>query len=409
MNYSETLDYLFSQLPMFQRIGKTAFKADLKTTTQLMEMLGNPERKLKTIHIAGTNGKGSVAHLISSVLQEQGYKTGLYTSPHLVDFRERIKLNGELCSEDFVVDFVEKYREKFEELKPSFFEMTVAMAFDYFVEQEVDIAVVEVGMGGRLDSTNVLLPELSVITNIGFDHTAFLGNTIAEIAREKAGIIKNETPVVVGKCNDEVHNVMLEVSKKLAAPIRFVDDYSLRVPRSGLHGAYQRENEQTAFLALQLLAENGWEITVEGLKRGFENVVANTSFQGRWQILSENPLTVCDAGHNEDGLKAAMKEVEKTPHQQLHIVLGMVSDKEIGKMLDLLPLEAVYYFAKANIPRGLDAQELERQAKSKALSGNCYASVQEAFFAAQQKAAKEDLIFIGGSFFTVAEVLAIIR
>ena len=409
MNYSETLDYLFSQLPMFQRIGKPAFKADLKTTIQLMDMLGNPEKKLKSVHIAGTNGKGSVAHLISSVLQEQGYKTGLYTSPHLVDFRERIKVNGQFCSEEYVVQFVEKYREQFEDLKPSFFEITVAMAFDYFVEQQVDIAVVEVGMGGRLDSTNVLLPELSVITNIGLDHTAFLGNTIPEIAREKAGIIKSETPVVVGHCGDEVHKVMLEVSKEKAAPIRFVDDFSLRVPQSALVANYQRENEKTAFLALQILAESGWRISVEGLKRGFENVIRNTGLQGRWQVLSENPLTVCDAGHNEEGLKAAMEEIAKTPHNQLHIVLGMVKDKEIDKMLDLLPRAANFYFAKANIPRGLDAVELRDQANQKGLKGDSYSSVEEAFRSAQKHASADDLVFIGGSFFTVAEVLGIIR
>lgn len=405
MTYEETLEWLYSQLPVYQRIGKAAYKADLTNTHQLCQLLGNPERTLKCVHVAGTNGKGSVSHMIASVLQETGYKTGLYTSPHLSDFRERIRINGEMISKEYIMNFVSTHREAFLAMELSFFEMTVGLAFSYFKDMKVDIAVLETGMGGRLDSTNVVSPELSVITNIGIDHTQFLGNTLGEIASEKAGIIKAGVPVVVGRKQPETQHVFEETAKQNGSSIIFAQDVTTHDPTTDLAGNYQLENLKTAQVVLSELNKSGWLIKNEHVTAGLNNVIKNTGIKGRWQILSKEPLTICDVGHNRDGIRWVVDQIKKTPHKQLHFVLGMVNDKEIDVILKLLPNNAIYYFCQPNIPRGLSQTVLQESAKALGLFGDCYHGVKQAFNAAQATAKTGDLIFIGGSTFVVAEVV----
>jgi dihydrofolate synthase/folylpolyglutamate synthase len=406
MTYHEVLDYLYAQLPMFQRVGPAAYKPGLDNTYKLLEIIGNPHIGLHCVHIAGTNGKGSTSHLIASVLQEAGYKTGLCTSPHLKDFRERIKINGALIPKEDVAAFVNEYKSAWDVIQPSFFEMTIALSFWYFKQKKTDIAVIETGLGGRLDSTNVILPEVAVITNIGMDHMNLLGDTIELIAAEKAGIIKKNTPVVIGPMRGEAAMVMKQKASALQSAI--IDASGLlpeNVPETSLRGHYQNENRRTAYAALQLLQHGGWKIEETHIRDGFMRVIENTSLLGRWQQLGENPLIIADVAHNEDGIRSVIQQLNNMQFNRLHVVLGMVSDKDISRVLALLPQNAIYYFCKANIPRGMDASMLAEQASEFGLHGEIYASVNAAFTHAQKNASPDDLIFVGGSVFTVAEVL----
>ncbi|MDD2488633.1 MAG: bifunctional folylpolyglutamate synthase/dihydrofolate synthase [Bacteroidales bacterium] len=428
MNYEETINYLFTFLPMFQRIGAAAYKSDLSNTIALMEALDNPQNKFKSIHVAGTNGKGSTSHLLASLLREKGLKVGLHTSPHLKDFRERIRVNGVMVEKDWVVDFVEKNKSIIEEIQPSFFETAVAMTFKYFEEQKVDVAIIEVGMGGRLDSTNVLSPLLSVITNISFDHTEFLGKDLASIAGEKAGIIKDNTPVVIGQTQEETAPVFIKRAKEHNSNISFADQiYSIRNPRhidtklmvdvykkddllykdlvSVLSGNYQLKNITTVICAIEELGKIGYCFSEEELRTGFLNLQTNAPLMGRWQTLSTNPLTICDTGHNEDGLSYVIEQINQTPYNNLHFVLGMVNDKDIDKVLSMLPKKAHYYLCKADIPRGLDVEILAEKTKQAGLIYSKYKSVKEALDAAQRNAKENDLVFVGGSTYTVAEIV----
>ncbi len=428
MDYNQTLEFLFSQLPMFQRIGAAAYKASLDNTIALAELTGNPEQRLKTIHIAGTNGKGSVSSMIASIMQENGYKTGLFTSPHLSDFRERIKINGEMIDKEYIVNFVEQYTGLFQNIKPSFFEWTFALAMKWFHDNQTDIAIIETGMGGRLDSTNIINPLLSVITNIGMDHTAFLGDTVPAIAREKAGIIKQGIPVVIGQSHAETDPVFLEVSKQHAAAIMFADKnfkteisehqlhtecMNVKVYESGiskticcpLTGEYQLKNIATVMAAMRVLTKNYKEFGSLCIGEGIRNTIKNTGLKGRWQTIGQNPLIICDIGHNPDGIKEVVMQIKKTPYKNLHIVLGVVNDKDVKTMLMLLPANAVYYFCKADIPRGLDAIELQNTANDFGLKGDVYPSVKSALENARAMALPEDLVFVGGSAFVVAEVV----
>jgi dihydrofolate synthase/folylpolyglutamate synthase len=421
MNYEETLNFLYSQLPMFQRIGAAAYKANLDNTYALMGILDHPHQKFKSVHIAGTNGKGSTAHMLASIYQEAGFKTGLYTSPHLKDFRERIRLNGEMIPKEYVVDFVAKYADEFSPILPSFFELTMAMAFEFFADEKVDMVILETGMGGRLDSTNIVIPELSIITNIGMDHIQFLGDTIPKIAEEKAGIIKKEIPVLIGERQIETKAVFAAKANEMNTFIHYAEDLiglkkldksdeffavfngnkllfeNLAFP---LRGNYQLNNLKTVLAASVLL-----EIPLDAVKSGIEKVLKNTHFAGRWQVLSKSPLTICDTAHNEDGLRYVVKQLEQTPHKILHFVLGVVNDKDIEHILEILPKDAIYYFCKADIPRGLNVVILQTKAKEIGLKGNSYSSVTNALKAAQKSADTDDLVFVGGSIFTVAEVV----
>jgi dihydrofolate synthase/folylpolyglutamate synthase len=405
MNYQQTLTYLFEQLPMYQRMGKAAYKADLTNTIELCKILGNPENKFKSIHIAGTNGKGSTSHMLASVLQEAGYKVGLYTSPHLKDFRERVKINGEMISENQVIDFVEQYKLQFKLINLSFFEWTVGLAFTFFAEEKVDIAIIETGLGGRLDSTNVVTPEIAVITNIGIDHTQFLGETIQEIAGEKAGIIKANIPIIISEEQEDIKAVFFDKANALNAPIYFASNIVNTNYESDLKGIYQTKNIKGVVLATSILRENGWLISEDNLKNGLLNVVENTGLLGRWQTLSTNPLIICDTGHNEAGIKEILTQLNTLKYNKLHFVFGAVNDKSIDKILALLPKTASYYFCQAKIPRALDVNELSVLAKEKGLKGGSYKSVEEALFAAKNNFNNEDLIFVGGSTFVVAEVV----
>lgn len=408
MNYSETLDWLFSQLPMYQRIGQSAYKADLKATIDLIAHLNHPEKHFKSVHIAGTNGKGSTSHMLASIFQESGYKTGLYTSPHLKDFRERIKINGKMIPQQTVVDFVEKHKPFFEDHQLSFFEMTVGLAFDYFKEEKVDIAIVETGMGGRLDSTNIILPELSVITNIGFDHTQFLGNTLQSIAREKAGIIKTGIPIVVGETTLETKGVFEDVAKEKDAPLYFantLDDAFTSKYLLDLKGDYQQANLKTVLTSIPILRNKGYQISEEAVQKGLSKVVENTGLQGRWQLLQEKPKVICDTGHNKEGLTWVLSQLKKENYIRLHIVLGVVSDKDLVSILPLFPKDAVYYFCKPDVPRGMEARVLADKAGEFGLVGESFPSVQSAYKQALSNALESDLIFVGGSTFVVGEVL----
>ena len=405
MNYLETLDYLFSQLPMYQRVGNAAYKANLDNTYRLSEILNHPEKQFKSVHIAGTNGKGSTSHMLAAVLQEAGYKVGLYTSPHLKDFRERIKINGEMISENEVIDFVKEYKHEFEKIQLSFFEWTVGLAFHYFAKQKVDIAIVETGLGGRLDSTNIVTPVVAVITNISMDHTQFLGDTLTKIAAEKAGIIKSTIPVVIGETQPEIKHVFIEKANQLNAPIQFADEGLIQEYESDLKGAYQQQNKKTVVATIQVLQELGWKIAENHIKQGLLNVINNTGLMGRWQVLNDQPLTVCDTGHNEAGIKLILAQLAEQQFENLHFVLGVVNDKDITNILQLLPKNATYYFCQANIPRALEVSVLAEKATAVGLSGTTFPSVEAAYQAAQKNATAQDMIFIGGSTFVVAEVV----
>jgi dihydrofolate synthase / folylpolyglutamate synthase len=430
MNYKQTLNYLYEQLPMFHRIGAAAYKANLDNTHALMDLLHHPHLFFDSVHVAGTNGKGSTSHMIASILQHAGYKVGLYTSPHLKDFRERIRVNGKMISKKSVCDFVEQYKTDCEKIQLSFFEWTVGLAFDYFKNQKVDIAIIETGLGGRLDSTNVITPLVSIITNISLDHQNLLGNTVQKIAKEKAGIIKKNIPVIIGKSDHETDNVFIRKSKSVKTEIYFADKtYTPIVSKSfkttneflnlnvrskskivyknlklDLTGNYQTKNLPPVLKCVDLLKPK-YPISNKAIYKGLVSVKATTDLQGRWQILSKNPLVICDTGHNEDGIKEVLKNIKHTPHHQLHFVLGMVNDKDIEKILSLLPSSAQYYFCKANIPRGMDATFLKEKASKFKLNGIAYSSVRKALKAAQINASAKDLIFVGGSTFTVAEVV----
>lgn len=425
LTYRQTLDFMFDKLPMYQRIGGAAYKADLNNTLQLCALLENPENKFRSVHIAGTNGKGSTSNLIASVLQQAGLKTGLYTSPHYRDFRERIRINGMMIPEQAVVEFFEKWRNEFEKIDLSFFEMTVGMAFDFFRKEKVDIAVIEVGMGGRLDSTNVITPLVSVITNIGLDHTKFLGTTLMEIAGEKAGIIKPGVPVVIGETQPEVADVFNQIANHNNAPITFADQHWKALPTGRnqikitlndkpffedlnfpLGGSYQRRNVCTALETLRLFSQqSGIELSREIIAKGVENILTNTGLKGRWQTIGSNPLIICDSGHNVDGIRQVVINITETPHRHLHFVFGMVNDKNTEGMLSLLPKNATYYFCKPNIPRGLDPELLAEDASKYGITGGVYSSVQSALEKAKTDAGAGDLIVVGGSTFVVAEVV----
>ena len=390
---------------MYQRVGKAAYKADLSATLNLAEYLKNPENNFKSVHVAGTNGKGSTSHMLASVFQEAGYKTGLYTSPHLRDFRERIKVNGKMIPKQYVSEFVENHKPYFEKNKLSFFEMTVGLAFDYFRKEKVDIAIVEVGMGGRLDSTNIITPEVSVITNIGLDHPQFLGNTLEKVASEKAGIIKDRVPVVIGEMLPETKPVFEEIASERNAEILFAEAIDSSNLTSDLKGLYQQKNIKTVLATLRILQKRGWNISEENIQKGLLNTIKNTGLMGRWQVLGENPKVICDTGHNREGLQLVMEQLSKESFEKLHIVLGVVSDKDLASVLPLFPKDAVYYFCKPNIPRGLDASLLLSQARGFGLVGEDYISIKNAYLVAIKAASAKDLIFVGGSTFVVAEVL----
>jgi dihydrofolate synthase / folylpolyglutamate synthase len=418
---------MYESLPMYQRVGSAAYKKDLTNTIKLCESIDNPQNKLKTIHIAGTNGKGTVTHIIAGGLQAQGFKVGVYTSPHYKDFRERIKINGEYISKRYIIDFLNQYAEDLEKIQPSFFEMTVGLAFLYFADQNVDYAVIETGLGGRLDSTNVIFPLLSVITNISFDHQSMLGNTLVEIAGEKAGIIKKNIPVIIGEKQNETDQIFIRKAEEMSSTIHFASDYIqikekdssvnskvydvmynhkrwIDVLKTDLTGPFQDRNIITGLYALKLLSKD-IKIDEVKLKDFFPTLKSKTGYIGRWQIMGSDPLIIADSAHNEGGLKIILKELLHYKYNKLHIILGFVNDKELDSVLSLFPKHAIYYFAKANIPRGLDAEVLKSEGKKYGLSGNSYKSVRKAFSSAKIKAKPDDLIFIGGSIFVVAEAI----
>jgi dihydrofolate synthase/folylpolyglutamate synthase len=431
MTYKQTLAYLFEQLPMFHRIGAAAYKADLGNTIALCDILGNPQHNFRSIHIAGTNGKGSTSHFLASVLQEAGYKTGLFTSPHLKDFRERIRINGRMIRKRDVTTFVTEHKSDFKSIQPSFFEWTFALAAWYFATEKVDIAILETGMGGRLDSTNIVKPIISVITNIGLDHTQFLGTTPAAIATEKAGIIKPGIPVVIGETNPLTAGVFDSFCEKLNTEIVYADQqlllmqsgYTRHFPpllnvefhsiqtgniyklTSPLSGKYQVKNLATVLCTLENLQQNGMNIPLGAIISGIRKVVNNTGLMGRWQTISHHPLTIADIGHNPDGIREVLEQISLTPHDKLHFVIGVVNDKDVSSMLGKLPKDATYYFCKADIPRGLDAGELAKLAEGFSLQGRAYSSVKEALNAAQLTAESTDLVMVGGSAFVVAEAV----
>ncbi len=406
MNYKETLDWMFNKLPMYQTQGGKAYRKDITNTVLLAKHLGNPERQLKCIHIAGTNGKGSTSHLLASVLQEAGYKVGLYTSPHLKDFRERIAINGTPISEDYVCNFINKNKTFFEANELSFFEMSVGLAFEYFVKEKADINIIEVGMGGRLDSTNIVTPLVSVITNIGLDHTQFLGDTLDAIAYEKAGIIKSYIPVVIGEYNSETKPVFLAKSHENHSEIYFASDLIAATYPSALLGDYQISNKKTVLQTLKLLQyKKLLSISETNIKNGFLNVIKNTHLQGRWQQIGESPKVICDTAHNAHGLKIVLNQLKKEKYNQLHIVLGLVNDKNLDEILPLFPENAIYYFCKPNILRGLDEIVLKEKAAEFNLIGQTYISVSKAYQAAKENAKESDFIYVGGSTFVVAEIL----
>jgi len=428
-SYTDTLDWLYAALPMFTRIGAAAIKKDLTNTLELCKLAGNPETSFKSIHIAGTNGKGSVSHMLAAILQCEGYKTGLYTSPHLKDFRERIRINGQMISEEDVVDFVNRYKPDFERIKPSFFEMTVMMAFEYFAKNQVDIAIIETGLGGRLDSTNVITPELSIITNIGWDHKDILGDTLQKIAGEKAGIIKKNVPVLIGENSPETDSVFIETARLTDAPIYFAaelievesfvssqskaeievrikSETAAKSYTSQLAGNYQRQNIRTVLAAVELVNQKGkYLLSEEALIQGLANTTALTGLMGRWQVLKAKPLVVADVAHNVDGIQRVMEQVNELNPTRLHLVIGMVKDKDIEAVLRLLPEDAVYYFCNASIPRALPAETLLQQAAKLNRIGNAYSSPINALTSAEQQVKDGEMVLVCGSIFTVAEVI----
>lgn len=394
---------MLSQLPMYQKKGAQAYRPDLSRMEDFLNYLSQPQDQIKTIHVAGTNGKGSTTHMMASVLQQHGLRVGLYTSPHLKDFRERIKINGKPIDKEFVVDFVQKHRAYFESHSLSFFEMTVGLAFSYFSKKKVNIAIIEVGMGGRLDGTNLISPELSVITNIGFDHTQFLGNSLQAIAGEKAGIIKSRTPVVIGATQVETQAVFMEKAKALKAEIIFADQMDATPFESDLKGTYQRQNIQTATVGLQHL--KGFDLHPKKIEKGLMNVVANTGIQGRWQVLSDAPMIVADIAHNKEGLQYTIPQIQSHSYGQLHLVLGFVKDKAVDEILRLFPQDAQFYLSAPQIPRALSIDDLERIALNFDLSHQIFTTVETAFLAAKRQANADDFIYVGGSTFVVAEIL----
>ncbi len=428
MTWKQTLDYLYSALPMYQRLGAAAYKANLDNTHAICKLLGEPQQAFKSIHIAGTNGKGSTSHALAAVFIQAGYKTGLYTSPHLRDFRERIRVNGKMISRQAVMAFTGKYRQAFETIRPSFFEMTVGLAFDYFRNRQVDIAIIETGLGGRLDSTNVIRPELSIITNTAWDHMNLLGHTLEQIATEKAGIIKAGIPVIIGESSAPLVNAVREKGRITGSPVYYAGKiYSVRnvrqpdvthlemdISRSGkpymkhlkldLPGLYQVRNIKGVFMALELARQAGFALPMSAVRGALGRITALTGLKGRWQVLSKKPLTICDTGHNPAGISLVISQLKKIPHQKLHMVFGMVSDKDVSAILKLLPRKAAYYFCQASIPRALDAYELAGQAAQFKLEGTVIPSVRKALADARKKAGKDDIIFVGGSTFVAAEV-----
>ena len=424
--YEATLDFLYENLPMFQRVGAAAIKPDLKNTLILCEALGNPQLKFKSIHVGGTNGKGSTSHMLASIFQSAGFKTGLYTSPHLKSFTERIRINGNEVSKDYVIDFVNRILPMIHTVKPSFFEITVAMAFDYFASEKVDIAVVEVGLGGRLDSTNVITPELSVITNIGWDHMDLLGDSLEKIAVEKAGIIKPRIPIVISERQPEVENIFMERASSMDSPLYFASDLlnasmqsenglvtfdvfekgapilqNLALP---LQGVYQQKNILGVLQAVKVLQIQGWQISRQHVRSGLENVISQTGLKGRWQVLNRNPMIVCDTGHNLDGMKEVLRQIKMQSYQNLFFVFGMVKGKDISSILELLPNDAYYFFCEAKIPRAVNASSLYQQALEYQLKGEVVPDVNDAIHHARRKAGDHDMIFIGGSTYIVAEI-----
>lgn len=428
MNYQETIDYLFNVTPLFQNIGKDAYKEGLDNTIILDNHFNNPHKKFRTIHIAGTNGKGSCSHTIAAILQSAGYKTGLYTSPHLIDFSERIKVNGEPIEKEFVIDFVKQNKDFFEPLHPSFFELTTAMAFLYFAEKKVDVAVIEVGLGGRLDCTNIITPDLSIITNISFDHTQFLGNTLKEIAKEKAGIIKGKRPVIIGEYTPETKTVFEDKAKSTNSDIIFAEDNKLingyKQTENGLllyksdkikdlygelNGLYQVKNTNTILNAVYKLIGLGYNIDETNIKNGFRNVCHLTGLMGRWQKLEENPTIICDTGHNIGGMKYIVEQLSRMKYDKLHIIIGMVNDKDISGVISLLPKNAKYYFTQASVKRALPAEQVKEIANNYGLKGEAYSSVEKALTIAKNNAKENDLIFIGGSTFIVADLIVLYK
>lgn len=439
MTYAQTIEYLYHQLPMFTRVGSSAFKANLTNTLALCAKLDDPQHKFKSIHVGGTNGKGSTSHMLAAILQTAGYKTGLYTSPHLKDFRERIRINGQMIPEQAVIDFVANHLADFDEIQPSFFEMTVGLAFDIFAKEQVDIAVIEVGLGGRLDSTNVITPLLSVITNIGWDHMNILGDTLPLIAAEKAGIIKPHVPIVIGEYQPEVAGIFIAKAKQEGAGLKFASEVFEEVKgerqkakglthlevdiqnkntfnhstfhlsplkiQLDLPGSYQIKNVKTVLAAVDELRQQGFAISDDHITEALKQVKTLTGLRGRWDTLSHNPLAICDTGHNPEGIAEVMKNIAATPFDKLHFVIGMVNDKDHSKVLDMLPKDATYYFCRPDIPRGLEAESLKLKAGSFGLYGETYANVATAFAAAKQAAKANDLVFVGGSTFVVAEVV----
>ncbi len=432
MTYQQTLDYLFARLPMYQRVGAVAYKADLVNTIKIVEVLGKPHLKLKCIHVAGTNGKGSSSHMLAAIMQQCGYKTGLYTSPHLTDFRERVKINGKMIPKNHVIDFVQKYKEPFEEIEPSFFEWTVGLALDYFATEEVDVAIIEVGLGGRLDSTNIITPKTSLITNISFDHMNLLGDTLEKISREKAGIIKPRVPVVISQYQSETAPVFNAMAREQKAPIEYADknykiikhtlskglmqvevlnkkDDAVHHYELDLTGIYQLKNLLGVLNVLEFIEKAGFLIEPEQVKAALKNVCGITGLRGRWQKLSDKPLIISDTGHNEDGIKQILENLKDIEYTDLHFIFGAVNDKDVSKILSLLPKEAIYYFVKANIPRALDENELLSQAQKLKLKGHSYKTVEAGLKAAKKAAKKTDLIFVGGSTFVVGDILALME
>ena len=403
--YQETIDWLFTNLPMFQRIGASGMKADLTNITALCDYLGNPQKKFKSVHIAGTNGKGSTSHMLASIFQEAGYKTGLTTSPHLKDFRERIRVNGIMCEEQFVIDFVQKHEQKIIDQKASFFEIAIAMSFEYFAQQKVDIAIIETGLGGRLDSTNIILPELSVITNIGLDHTQFLGDTLDKIAFEKAGIIKPNTAVVIGETTTETKPVFEQIAADRKSEIIFAENKFFQDVESDLKGTYQIKNKRTVLTAIEQLQKQGWNINSENITKGLLNVVKNTNLRGRWDVLAHNPLIVADTAHNPHGLSEVSKQINEQPYNQLHLVLGFVNDKDVLSILNFFPKKATYYFCQPDVPRKYNIDELYKIIPDDISDKHFFDTTEKALIAAKLNASADDMIYIGGSTFVVAEII----